>query len=197
MKRLAIALLVGWAMSSSTMAAPSGMGGIAPPLPPSDARCVLSTGGGTVDYGELSRWQLEDSSGKGNVLTFGKRSVSVTVSCPYTKTIRLALRGEQAVNGELRYGSRGHTQIRLLSAQLDGKDVPIIRASLNGVSGAATSTAQSLTPGQIVMPANNGHPAKGKVLVVQLEIEPVLPVAEARVGSRQKFESNLTFDLLN
>lgn len=196
MKCLAIPLLVGLFLSASAMAAaPLGMAIL--PMPPAvDPRCTLSVSNPAVDYGQVSRWQLEDLAGSSRLLTFGKRSVSVSVSCPYTQTIGLALRGDRASNGDLRYGSRGHTRMHLQGAQLDGKDVAVISSRTDGMASAATSNELALKPGQILAPALEGQPATGKVFIVHLELEPIVPEGEARVSSHQRLESNLRFDLL-
>ncbi|MFC0227274.1 fimbrial protein [Serratia aquatilis] len=186
------ALIVGLLLSQSVGAVSSVMGdpSLQPPPLPMDSNCSLSIGGGVVDYGRQSRWQMQSASTGGNALTPGKRTLMLNVVCPYTQQMRLALRGD------LRYGQRGTTVVRLLDVQLDGHSVQVVNTTPVGAFSGAPADAQLLQVGQTVAAVQNGQLAKGKVLSARLEIEPTLPESEARVAASQISESILTFELV-
>ncbi|AZD55537.1 hypothetical protein C4K19_3752 [Pseudomonas chlororaphis subsp. aurantiaca] len=177
---------------------PSGVrsGGL-PSTLPVDSRCSLSAGGQVIDYGNLSRWQLQDATGSANTLTPGKRTLMVSVVCPYTQAMRLTLRGESAANGNLRYGERGNMRIALRDAQLDGQSVQFATTTVDGTLNGAPAATLALQPGQTFTAMTAGGVAKGRSLTLRLEIEPVLPEAEARTSMRRISEAQLTLDLGN
>lgn len=190
-------LLLTWLLVTTVVhASPLDMQGslITPPI--DNANCSISSGSGSIDYGQVPRWQLGRATEE-NSLSFGKRTISISFTCPYSRVFRVSLRGEMTSNGELRYGSRGRTKITLSGAQLDGKNVSIILSRTSNVSGSAYSTPLALTPGLTIIPAEEGRLSKGKVFVIYLELESTLPSVETQVTQRQMFESNLNFDLLD
>lgn len=186
------ALIVGLLLSQSAAAVSSVMGepALQPPPLPMDSSCSLSIGGGLVDYGRQSRWQMQSASTGGNALTPGKRMLMLSVVCPYTQQMRLALRGD------LRYGQRGTTVVRLFDMQLDGHSVQVANTTPVGAFSGTPADSLLLQVGQTVAAVQNGQLAKGKVLSARLEIEPTLPESEARVAASQISESMLTFELV-
>lgn len=165
-----------------------------PTLPP-DTRCNLSVSHPVVDYGIMSRWQLEDVAG-GNVSP-GTRSLTVSVICPYTRTMKLRVEGENSEQGGLRYGERGTTHLRLLDAQLDGKAVELRAVTPDGDLTENGGQALTLNAGQRLAPVIQGKLAEGKMLTARLEIQPVLAEGDARVSSQQRSETMLTLTLDN
>lgn len=166
-----------------------------PSILPVDSHCSLSAGGAVVDYGALSRWQLQDATGGVGSLTPGKRTLRVNVVCPYTQGMRLTLRGESASNGNLRYGDRGYMHIQLLDAQLDGETVQVATTTFDGVLSGSPASALTLQPGQTFAAITKGALAKGRSLTLSMEIEPILPEEETRVSSRRVSETQLTLEL--
>jgi hypothetical protein len=148
-----------------------------------------------VDYGTLSRWQLQDTTGDVGALTPGKRTLMVNVVCPYTQVMRLTLRGVAAANGSLRYGDRGSLRVQLLEAQLDGQSVQFATTTFDGVLNGSPASTLTLQPGQTFAVITTGALAQGRSLTFRLEIEPVLPEEEARVSSRRISETLLTLEL--
>ena len=167
------------------------------PSLPVDASCRLSTGGGMIDYGNQSRWQLQTASTGGNALTPGKRTLTLSVVCPYTQPLRLIMHGARAANGALRYGERGSTVVRLFDMQLDGQSVQIMKVTPSGVVNGTGADSYLLQPGETVAAALNGQLARGKVLSARLEIEPIMTNEEARVAVGTIKESLLTLELVN
>ncbi|MGP2408153.1 hypothetical protein [Yersinia sp. 2545 StPb PI] len=191
-----IALMLGWGLSSLAGAEPA----LTEAQPPSllvDTRCSLSLGGGVIDYGNQSRGQLQAASPGGNTLTPGKRTLTLSVVCPYTQPLRLALRGDRSGNGELRYGERGSVVVRLFDMQRDGESVQIMPVTPDGGVTGSASESQRLQPGQAVGATLNRQLVKGKVFSVRVEIEPIMTNEEARVGVSTTKESLLTLELIN
>ncbi|MFP0195011.1 fimbrial protein [Pseudomonas sp. PHC1] len=164
---------------------------------PVDTRCALSSGSNVVEYTSQSRWQLQDASTGGNQLTFGKRTLILSVACPYSQKIRLALRGDRAADGNLRFGNQGIMLVRIHDAQLDGQSVQVVSTSSEGTINDSPSDSKLILPGQIFTPSTNGHSMNGKTFTVRVDVEPLLPEKEARVSAHQKSEALMTIDLVN
>ncbi|GAK27992.1 hypothetical protein [Serratia liquefaciens] len=195
MRKIFAALAMGLAISQPAVSAMEASSIEAQSFLPVDTRCSLSTGTPVIDYGIQSRWQLQDVAG-GDEVTPGKRTLMLSVVCPYSQTIRLEMRGDRAANGDLRYGERGRINIRLQDFQLDGQSV---QAAFMTPAGAIDSTSESsllLQPGKVFAAVLNGQLVKGKNFNARVEIEPVLPESAARVASRQISESHLSLELL-
>ncbi|HGM4923502.1 TPA: fimbrial protein [Serratia marcescens] len=162
------------------------------PILPPDTRCRLSVSNPVVDYGLMSRWQLEDI-GAGRVSP-GTRSLTVSVVCPYSQTMSLRVEGEDREGG-LRYGEHGTTRLRLLDAQLDGNAVELRTVTPAGVITESGGQRLVLKAGQRLAPVMQGRLAEGKTLTARLDIQPVLAEDDARVSSRQRSETMLTLTL--
>lgn len=143
----------------------------------------------------MSRWQLQDIPGGST--TPGTLSLTLSVVCPYTRTMKLLVQGEGSEQGGLRYGERGVTQFRLLDAQLDGNAVELRALTSAGALMDTSGQAVSLTAGQQLALVVQGRLAEGKTLTARLEIQPVLAEGEVRASSRQHSESMLTLTLVN
>jgi hypothetical protein len=163
---------------------------------PIDKRCSLSAGVTVIDYGTQSRWQLQEA-GNGQNVSPGKRTLMVSVVCPYTQTMRLRLIGDKAANGNLRYGERGNLSLRLVEAQLDSQDVQLATTTPDGIMNGTSGSARLLQPSVGVAATRNGQLAKGKNFTVRIEMEPMMPESAARVTTRQISEANLTLELIN
>lgn len=164
------------------------------PMPtlPADTRCSLSVNNPVVDYGIMSRWQLEDM-GTGSVSP-GTRSLTVSVVCPYARTMSLRVEGEGSEGG-LRYGEHGSTRLRLLNAQLDGNGVELRTVTPAGVITESGGYRLALNAGQRLAPVMHERLVEGKTLTARLEIQPVLTEGDARVSSRQHSETIVTLIL--
>lgn len=162
---------------------------------PPDTRCSLSVSNPVVDYGVMSRWQLEEVA-SGSVSP-GTRSLTLSVVCPYTRVMKLRVQGEGSEQGGLRYGERGATRLRLLDAQLDGNAVGLRVLTPAGVIRESGGQTVALNAGQQLAPIVQGRLAEGKTLTARLEIQPVLAEEDARPSSRQRSETMLTLTLVN
>lgn len=161
-----------------------------------DSRCHLSVSNAVIDYGELSRWQLQEVA-NGRALTPGKRTLTFNALCPFSQTMRLMVFGDKASNGELRYGDQGKVLMKISDAQLDGKSVQLsAMTSDNRLTGAAFD-AKQLKPGERIAATVNGRKAIGKVFSAKIEIIPLMPEGAARVASRQRSEAAMTIELMD
>lgn len=163
-------------------------------LPP-DTHCSLSVSSPVVDYGVMSRWQLQDVAG--GKVSPGTRTLALSVICPNTRTIKLLVEGEKNERSKLRYGAQGSVHLRLLDAQLDGS--PVDLRTLTPAGAITENGGQAVEPmiGQQLTPVVQNRLVKGKIFTAQLEVQPVLSEDEARVSSRQRSEATLTLTLVN
>lgn len=198
------ALLIGvtGASGAAPVALPgAGKGGYrAPPLAPSpvlppDTRCRLSISNPVVDYGVMSRWQLQAVAG--GRLSPGTRSLTLSVACPYPRAMKLLIEGEGGAQGGLRFGERGLTHLRLLNAQLDGNTVELRALTQAGTLAKHSGQAIALNAGQQVALVVQGRLAEGRTLTAQLEVKPVMSEDGARVSSRRRSESMFRLTLLD
>lgn len=194
MRALGLGLLLSQSMTvMATSQIPSGS--IQPALPV-DTRCSMSVGSPVIDYGNQSQGQLQ-SAGNGQTFTLGKRTLMLSIACPYSQTMRLTLRGAQAANGDMRYGDRGSIRIRVMDAQIDGLAVQLTSTTSDGVLEGGAETSLLLQPGKSFAATQNGHFIKGKAFNARIEIEPVFPESATRVSARQVDESFITLELMD
>lgn len=195
-KQWSMALLMGITfVSVASPPVPLDIGGAMSPVLPLDTRCTMSVSSPEVDYGVMSRWQLQDLPG--GKVTPGSRSLTLSVACPYSRIMKLLVQGESREHEELRYGRRGVTQLRLLDVKLDGHPVELQTLTSTGELTGADNLATSLLVGQQWAPVILGRFAEGNTLTARLDIQPILPETEARVSSPQRSESMLTLRLVN
>lgn len=166
------------------------------PQLPVDTRCEVSTSSPVIDYGNLSRGQLQDRAG-GRQLTPGQRTMTLNVTCPFSQTLRLKLLGDRAANGDLRYGHRGSLSLRIVNARLDGENVQMAANRGNGRQDKAGRSELSLQPGDSITVIRNGQPARGKNFTARIEVEPVIPLSAARASARETSEARITLDLID
>ncbi|MBC3252464.1 fimbrial protein [Serratia fonticola] len=155
---------------------------------PVDSRCVLSVSTPVIDYGKRSRWQLQDASA--GQVSPGKRTLTLSVVCPYTQPIKLALLSD------LRYGMQGHINVNLSEPELDGQRIQL--ASLTPDGNATTSAVDNLRLhlGSRFAAVQNDRLATGKQLTLRVDIEPLLAERDARVFVAQSNEATLTLELI-
>lgn len=166
-------------------------GELMPSVPP-QTQCAISVSNNNIQYGQLSRWQLEKASTASNLLTPGKRTVSATISCPVSQIIRVRLRGDATVSESFRYGDKGVLSIRLINAWRDGQAfTPDHIAS--GESRTVTSPLpRKIRPGDLL---TSGGEALVRTLALQFDIEPHLPESAARVSARTESEGRFVLTL--
>lgn len=160
-----------------------------------DTRCTISVSNPFVDYGVMSRWQMQDLPNR--QVTPGLRSTMVNVVCPHPRPIKLLVQGEVNETGHLRYGENGYTRFRLLDIQLDGNAAELRPLSPDGALAEAASEALPLASGQRLITVSSGRVIEGKTLTARLEVQPILGEENARVSSMRRSESQLTLTLID
>ncbi|WP_343550978.1 fimbrial protein [Pantoea sp.] len=163
------------------------------PSLPAEKRCIISASERDIDFGVQSRGQLQESNG-GRRLSPGKRNLMINVVCPFAQTMVIAIQGDRAANGNLRYGDRGDVILRLLDVNLDGQHVQIVDTSAQG--DAAATNDMLLQPGQYVAATRNGQRLTGKTFSARIEIEPMVPEGDARVTQPHTTQSQLSLELI-
>ncbi|MFQ1681644.1 hypothetical protein ACK08B_17490 [Pantoea dispersa] len=154
-----------------------------------DTPCSLSLGTQEVNYGRQTRYQLTDAGG--GQLSPGKRELLLGVVCPYSQPMKLALRGDRALDGALRWGEHGSVRLRLYDARLDGQPVALLQEQ-----SGQSSESLLLRPGEPFSAVQNGNVVEGKTFTAQLEIVPLLPESASRVALQTDNEARLTLELL-
>ncbi|WNJ78476.1 fimbrial protein [Cedecea neteri] len=156
-----------------------------------DPRCTISVGNGTINYGTQTKAQLQSS---GPQLTPGKRTLMLSVACPFAREIRLGVQGDRTGDGSLRYGDLGQLKVRLVDAQLDGQPVALREISTGGQSEEWNLSLKAGTRFEV---SHNSLPLNGKSFSARLEIEPLISETAARVSHLTTSEARLSFDLLD
>lgn len=164
------------------------------PAPPPDIRCRLTVSPPVVDYGVMSRWQLEETS---YGVSPGTRSLRVSVVCPFPQVMTLRVEGEGNEACGIRYGERGCLRLRLLDAQLDGNAVVLRHVTPDGRMKESESHRPALYRGQALTPVSQGLPVEGRALTATLDIQPLLMEADVRVSNQQRSETTLTLTVDN
>ncbi|MEG5569400.1 hypothetical protein VIW49_18745 [Enterobacter bugandensis] len=164
-------------------------------LVPQDRLCSVTVSSRDVDFGSLSRWQMQET-GRGNALSPGQRTLALSVSCPYSQPLHILVQGESAADGNLRYGQAGSLQLEIHDAHVDGQPVQMVPVSRDRVRKGGEQTRISLRPDNGAAASRNGSLITGKNFTARLEVRPQLPESETRVTARQQSETLLTLEVL-
>lgn len=163
---------------------------------PIDNRCEMSVSMSNIDYGVNSRGQLQDVAGQ--KVSFGKRSLTMSIVCPYSQLMRVVLRGSQRTgDDQLQFGDRGGMSLRVLNAELDGQSTELTSINAEGTLKGASSDNLYLRPDFGMMATRNGQAIQGKSFTARLEVEPVMAEKEARVSAPKVSEANFSLELIN
>ncbi|MCU4369582.1 hypothetical protein [Acinetobacter courvalinii] len=161
---------------------------------PVENLCEVSISNPDVDYGVLSRWQLQDVVGR--QVSFGKRTLTLSVVCPFKQTMRVVLRSSRSQEGQLQFGDQGRMSVRVIDAELEGKSTELGSINSEGILKGASKDHLYLRPDFGMVATQNGQPIKGKTFTARLEIEPLMSEKAARVTSLQVSEANFTLELI-
>lgn len=161
---------------------------------PIDNLCQLSVSNPNVDYGVLSRWQLQNVTDR--YLSFGRRTFTLSVACPFSQTMRVVLRSNRSHEGQLQFGEQGHMSLRVLDAELDGKSTELSSINAEGTLKGVSKDYLYLRPDLGMVATQNGQSIKGKTFTARLEMEPVTTEKAASVTSLQVSKANFTLELI-
>lgn len=155
--------------------------------------CQVNLSESVMDLGQLSHPGSNNAPSPGNLYALGERTLSLNASCPGASKLMLLLQGDTLGN-KFRFAQRGQVSVTLSNALLDGRNVDL--AQVNG-NAAAEAFAASIVamPGDRVIPISGGLPAEGSNLSLQIEIRPLVPVAELSSSEAKTLESNVSFEI--
>ncbi|KFK95640.1 MULTISPECIES: hypothetical protein [unclassified Serratia (in: enterobacteria)] len=162
-----------------------------------DTRCNMSLGAQTIDYGSKTRWELKSSSNTPSSLTPGKRTLMLSVICPYSQPIQFFLSGAGTAEGQLRYGDKGSLRLTIRDAKVDNNSVQLAISAQNGIITGQPQPLLMLKSDSGFSPTENGQAIKGKVFNAMLDIEPEIKEYDTKVTSPQINETSFTVTLVN
>lgn len=121
------------------------------------------------------------------------REIRLNASCRDDSAIELTLHGALHAN-QMKFSDQGQVSIRLSRAQLDGRPVGLAKPGDLGATGAGVESLAA-RPGDVIVPVEAGRPARGKALVLSLEIVPQLPLSDMRSRDAKVHEGQLRIDV--
>lgn len=156
--------------------------------------CQINLSQSQMDFGQVMPPSTNVALNAGNLHSLGNRVISLNASCPKPSKLLLVLRGEQ-LGADFRFAKQGQTRVALSNALLDGRSVDLAQVKAPGTAPGASSPSIIAVPGDMIIPVSGGLPATGSVLSLQVEIQPVVPVAELRTRDAKTLEANLSFQV--
>ncbi|UVL63614.1 hypothetical protein LOY54_10245 [Pseudomonas sp. B21-032] len=158
------------------------------------ADCRINLSESQMDFGQVIPPSSNVALNTGNLHDLGNRSISLNASCPQPSKLLLVLRGEQ-LGADFKFARQGRTRVVLSNALLDGRSVDLAQVKSPGVAPGAYSSAINVVPGDMIIPVSGGLPTTGSALSLQVDIQPVVPVAELRTREAKTLEANLSFQI--
>lgn len=156
--------------------------------------CQINLSQSQMDFGQVMPPSTNAALNAGNLHSLGNRVISLNASCPQPSKLLLVLRGEQ-LGADFKFAKQGQTRVALSNALLDGRSVDLAQVKAPGAAAGAYSPSITVVPGDMIIPVSGGLPATGSVLSLQVEIQPVVPVAELRTREAKTLEANLSFEV--
>ncbi|WP_143169962.1 hypothetical protein [Pseudomonas fluorescens] len=156
--------------------------------------CQINLSESQMDFGQVIPPSSNAALNAGNQHNLGSRVISLNASCPQPSKLLLVLRGEQ-LGADFKFAKQGQTHVALSNALLDGRSVDLALVKSPGAAPTASSPVVNAAPGDMVIPVSGGVPATGSVLSLQVNIQPVVPVAELRTRDAKTLEANLSFQI--
>jgi hypothetical protein len=156
--------------------------------------CRINLSESQMDFGQVIPPNSNVALNAGNLHSLGNRFISLNASCPQPSKLLLVLRGEQ-LGADFKFAKQGQTRVILSNALLDGRSVDLAQIKSPGVAPGAYSSSIIAAPGDMIIPVSGGLPATGSVLSLQVEVQPVVPVAELRTRDAKTLEANLSFQV--
>lgn len=156
-------------------------------------RCDAQLGESLVDYGRMTRAQLQERQPDPARTSLGKRRVTLTAVCTERTAMVVSFQGAAADDTGFRFANNDRFTLKILDAQLDGKPVRLAAAQAD-TTGVAPSSF--LRPGDRMSPVDGAGLAQGQRLTVQLEIEPFVGAAATRVAAETRWEGAGRFEVL-
>jgi hypothetical protein len=156
--------------------------------------CRINLSESQMDFGQIIPPNSNVALNAGNMHDLGNRVISLNATCPQPSKLLLVLRGEQ-FGADFKFAKQGQTRVALSNALLDGRTVDLAQIKSPGGAPGTYSSSITAVPGDMIIPVSGGMPATGSVLSLQVEIQPVVPVAELRTREAKTLEANLSFQI--
>lgn len=155
--------------------------------------CQINLSDSVIDLGQLSHPGSNNVPSPGNLHALGERTISLNASCPGATKLMLLLQGDR-LGDKFRFAQRGQVSVTLSNALLDGRNVDLARVKDTTVPDVFGPSIVAV-PGDRVIPVSAGLPAEGSNLSLQIEIRPLVPVAELSSSEAKTLESNVSFEV--
>lgn len=152
--------------------------------------CEITLSNHHIDYGP----QQHPSGAVTALATYrlDRREIRLNASCWDDSAIALSLRGPLHAS-RMKFSDQGQVNVRMSQAQLDGRPVALARLNDLGATGAGLESLAT-APGDVIVPVEGGLAARGKTLVLSLEIIPELPLSDMRSRDAKVHEGQLRID---
>lgn len=154
------------------------------------AECDINLSTTHIDYG--TQQHPAGAVGQQATHNLDRREIRLTATCWDDSTIELHLRGA-VLGNQMKFSDQGQVSVKLGQAQLDGRPVGLAKLTDIGAPTTAVGTLAA-APDDTIVPMEGGLPARGKTLVLSLEIIPQLPLSDLRSRDAKVHEGNLRID---
>jgi len=154
------------------------------PLLANAEECSLSISQPVLDYGQTQRTQLMENTREGRHLLVGTRVITLNLSCAASTAMALSFNGEAAGDEGYRFARGGLFTLKVLSAQLDGNPVRLVRRS---AEGSVQGVADMLRPGVSLVPVGPNLIARGTRLSAQVEVKTYVDERDTEARSRDEW----------
>lgn len=144
------------------------------------ADCDIRLSGAEVDYGRMTRAELQVTRSAGPV-SIGKRQIALNVVCRQAQPFELQFDGLAASAEAYRFGKSGYFTLNLRQALVDGQPALIAQTARNGAPPGAVSDNLRLPPQASAAVVRDNRPLAGKTLTLQIEVETFVDDATTRV----------------
>lgn len=155
--------------------------------------CQINLSESVMDLGRLEHPGSRDAPSPGNLYALGNRTISLNASCSGATKLMLLLQGD-TLGDKFRFAQRGQVRVTLSNALLDGRNVDLAQVKDTAVPEVFGPSVVAV-PGDRIIPIRGGMPAEGSTLSLQVEIQPLVPVAELSSSEAKTLEGNVSFEI--
>lgn len=157
--------------------------------------CQVQLSQTTLDYGTLSRAAILEKQGAAPGTSLGARELTLNVLCQQPTALALVVRGA-AEQENFKLGDGGEFSMRLSDALLDGKPVNLRVSRTASKLAAESGVAVAVIPGATIELIAGGQPGRGKILSLQVHVDPKVTDAASRIRTRTTWQGNVIFTVV-
>lgn len=169
-------------------------------VPPAHAagpdNCQMQISNPSVDYGNTTRAELLKKQVSPLMMSLGRQSVTITVTCKVPTLMTLFYRGSVADANTYRLGNGGSFTLRALNARLDGRAVGLGSVLTPEQPPEIKADSVMLRPDSGAVPIINDVPVKGRTLQLQVDIDAFILATGSRVSDRTVLRNDGSFELV-